>query len=97
MISKKEVEHIAKLARIDLSNKEIGKFQKELSKILNYFDLLKQADTSKTEPAFHPNKQKSGFMRKDEQKPETVELVNKLVESAPQKEKRHVKVKKVFK
>ncbi len=94
MISKKEVSHIAKLARIDLSDKEIGKFQKELSKILDYFDLLKGADTSNVEPAFHSVE--AGLMRKDEEKPESAELMNNLVEAAPEKIKRHIKVKSVF-
>ena len=94
MISKKEVSHIAELARIDLSDKEIGKFQKELSKILNYFDLLKEANTSKVEPAFYSVE--AGLMRKDEEKPESAELMNNLVEAAPAKIKRHIKVKSVF-
>ncbi|PIS17348.1 MAG: Asp-tRNA(Asn)/Glu-tRNA(Gln) amidotransferase GatCAB subunit C, partial [Candidatus Nealsonbacteria bacterium CG09_land_8_20_14_0_10_42_14] len=33
MISKKEVQHIAKLARLDLSQAEIEKYRKELSAI----------------------------------------------------------------
>lgn len=94
MISKKEVSHIAKLARIDLSDKEIGKFQKELSKILDYFDLLKEVDTSNVEPAFHSVK--DGLMRKDKEKPESAELMDNLVKAAPEKTKRHIKVKSVF-
>ena len=43
MISKEEVEHIAKLARLELTEKEIEKMQKDLSAILDYFDLLKNA------------------------------------------------------
>jgi len=93
MILKKEVSHIAKLARIDLSDKEIGKFQKELSKILDYFDLLKEADTSKVELDFHSV---GAVMRKDEEKPESAELMNNLVKSAPERTKRHIKVKSVF-
>jgi aspartyl/glutamyl-tRNA(Asn/Gln) amidotransferase C subunit len=94
MISKKEVSHIAKLARIDLSDKEIGKFQKELSNILDYFDLLKKADTSNVGPAFHPVG--AGLMRKDEEKPESAELMDNLIKAAPNKTKRHIKVKSVF-
>ena len=43
MISKEEVEHIAKLARLELTGKEVEKMQKDLSAILDYFDLLKKA------------------------------------------------------
>ncbi len=51
MISKKEVQHIAKLARLGLTEKEIEKFQRELSSILNYIEKLKEVDISKAEPA----------------------------------------------
>ncbi|MDP2664107.1 MAG: Asp-tRNA(Asn)/Glu-tRNA(Gln) amidotransferase subunit GatC, partial [bacterium] len=46
MISKEEVKHIAKLARLGLSDKEIGKFQKDLSSILDYVEKLKKVDVS---------------------------------------------------
>jgi len=41
MITKEEVKHIAKLARLGLTEKEIGKYQKELSSILDYIEKLK--------------------------------------------------------
>jgi len=41
MISKEEVKHIAKLARLGLTEKEVGKYQKELSSILDYIEKLK--------------------------------------------------------
>ena len=52
MISKKEIQHIAKLARLGLSNKEIEKMEKELSSILDHLNLLKEVDVSNTAPAF---------------------------------------------
>ncbi|MDD5606363.1 MAG: aspartyl/glutamyl-tRNA amidotransferase subunit C [Candidatus Pacebacteria bacterium] len=45
MISKKQVIHIANLSRIEISDKEAERFQKDFSDILNYFDLLKKAKT----------------------------------------------------
>ena len=100
MISKEEVKHIAKLARLGLNEKEIKKFQKELSDILDYFDSFKKIDVSKVAPTFHPTesllKDKTGKMRKDEAKPQSSEMANKLVEAAPQREKRHIKIKPVF-
>ena len=47
MISKEEVQHIAKLARLELTEKEAEKMQKDLSEILDYFDLLKKAPKAK--------------------------------------------------
>ncbi len=40
-----EVIKIAKLSRIKLQEEEIGFFQEELSKILNWIDMLKEVDT----------------------------------------------------
>lgn len=42
-ISKEQVEHIAKLARIEI--KDVGKFQKDLSSILDYVKQLEKVDT----------------------------------------------------
>ena len=44
MITKKEVKHVAKLARLGLTEKETSKYQKELSAILDYFEKLKELD-----------------------------------------------------
>ena len=49
-ISKKEVEHIADLARLELSEKEKVKFQKELGKIIEYIDKLKELDIENVPP-----------------------------------------------
>ena len=54
MIKKQEVQHIAKLARLGLTEVEIKKFQKELSSILDYFATLKEVDVLGIEPTFHP-------------------------------------------
>ena len=49
-ISLQEVERIAELARIGLTEKEKGKFSEELSAVLEYVEQLKEVDTSKVEP-----------------------------------------------
>ena len=53
MISRKEVQHIAKLARLGITREEEEKFAKELSSILDYFEKLKEVDVSKVEPTRH--------------------------------------------
>lgn len=47
MISKEQVEHIAKLARIELTEEEKEKFTKELSSILDYVEQLNKVDVAK--------------------------------------------------
>jgi len=53
MISKEEVQHIAKLARLGITKKEEEKFARELSKILDYIEKLKEVDISNIEPTSH--------------------------------------------
>jgi len=53
MISKKDVKHIASLARLELSPKEETKMQKDLSVVLDYFDVIKRAPVSGVEPMAH--------------------------------------------
>jgi aspartyl-tRNA(Asn)/glutamyl-tRNA(Gln) amidotransferase subunit C len=50
MISKKDLEKLAELARLDLNEKEEKKLLKDLGKILDYFEELKKADTENIMP-----------------------------------------------
>ncbi|MDP3882917.1 MAG: Asp-tRNA(Asn)/Glu-tRNA(Gln) amidotransferase subunit GatC [Candidatus Staskawiczbacteria bacterium] len=92
MISKEEVRHIAKLARLELTEEEITKMQKDLSQILDYFDLLKSATA--------PLKQGSGETRKanvlrlDEAMHS--QLSDKIIEAAPDKKDGYYKVKTIL-
>lgn len=45
MLTLEEVQKIAGLARIALSVEEVGKFQKDLSTVLDYVEELKAVDT----------------------------------------------------
>jgi aspartyl-tRNA(Asn)/glutamyl-tRNA(Gln) amidotransferase subunit C len=52
-ITKEEVLHVSRLARLTLLPDEISRYRKELSAILDYMDMLKELDTSGIEPTFH--------------------------------------------
>ncbi len=49
-LSREEVLHIARLARLGLSEEEINRFQKQLSNILENFELLNRVDTVNIPP-----------------------------------------------
>jgi aspartyl-tRNA(Asn)/glutamyl-tRNA(Gln) amidotransferase subunit C len=49
-LTREEVEHIARLARLELSGEEIELFQRQLSDILDYADRLSALDTSDIPP-----------------------------------------------
>ena len=49
----KEVEHVALLARLSLSDEEKALFSRQLSSILEYVDQLNELDTDDVEPLTH--------------------------------------------
>ncbi|MHA1439890.1 MAG: Asp-tRNA(Asn)/Glu-tRNA(Gln) amidotransferase subunit GatC [Promethearchaeota archaeon] len=51
--SKEVVEHVSKLALIDLKEEEKEMFAKQLSNIISYFKKLNDLDTSNVEPTTH--------------------------------------------
>ena len=52
-ISKKEIEHIAVLARLSLSEEEKEVFGPQLSGVLDYMEKLNELDTKDIEPTSH--------------------------------------------
>jgi aspartyl-tRNA(Asn)/glutamyl-tRNA(Gln) amidotransferase subunit C len=52
-LEREAVLHIAKLARVALSEDEIETFSEQLSEILTHFDVLSTVDTEGVEPTAH--------------------------------------------
>ena len=52
-ITIKDVEHVARLARLDLSAEEKERMRRELDGILSYIDKLRRLDTTGVEPTSH--------------------------------------------
>ena len=52
-LSKEQVEHIADLARIGLSDEEKGKLQEDLGAVLEYVEKLDKVDVSAVKPTAH--------------------------------------------
>jgi len=48
-----DIDYVAKLARIELSDEEKQKFSKQLAQILEYFQKLSKIDVSNVEPSAH--------------------------------------------
>lgn len=53
-VTKKDVEHIAKLANLKFDESEMEKLTGEMNKILLYMEKLNEVDTSSVEPLSHP-------------------------------------------
>lgn len=64
-LTEAQVRHIAKLARLTLTDAEVRKFALELTAILHYVDMLQEVDTKNIEPTAQVTRQSSVF-RDDE-------------------------------
>jgi aspartyl-tRNA(Asn)/glutamyl-tRNA(Gln) amidotransferase subunit C len=96
MITKREVKHIAKLARLGLAPKETGKLQKELSTILDYVEKLKEVDILGVAPTSHPFEIEN-VMREDIIKSKIKNQKSKiLLKLAPEIKNGYLKVKSIL-
>lgn len=94
-ISSEEVEHIAELARIELTKEENNKFADELSDILGYVELLQEVDTNQVEPL----SQATGtvnVLREDIAKKCDEDIRKKIIENFPEEKDGYIKVKQVM-
>jgi aspartyl-tRNA(Asn)/glutamyl-tRNA(Gln) amidotransferase subunit C len=53
-IDRKTVEHVARLARLQLTEEELARNEKQLGAILDYIAKLEKLDVSGAEPLVHP-------------------------------------------
>ena len=91
-IDKEEVMHIAKLADLNLSEKEIAGYTKDMQEILEYANMINNVNTESVEETVLVDKEKYNAFRKDEVK----EFKNKdlIMENAPSKEDGMFKIPK---
>lgn len=92
-IDRKEVEHVAQLARLQFDRAQLDMFVNQLNTILEYFDKLQEVDTREIDPTSHAVVMSNVF------RDDVVEdFSNKgiLLANAPSKEKGCFKVPKVI-
>lgn len=88
-ISVNDVEHVAKLARLELSEPEKQQFTEQLNKILNFMDKLNELDTENVKPTSHVI-QLSDVTREDEVRPSWP--IDKVMQNAPDEEEGQFRV-----
>lgn len=88
-----DVLHIARLARIKLSESDVDRFAAQLSGILDHFAALAAVDTGDLEPTAHPLPL-SNVMRDDEVAPSLSR--DEALVNAPQTEDGYVRVRAVL-
>jgi aspartyl-tRNA(Asn)/glutamyl-tRNA(Gln) amidotransferase subunit C len=95
MITKKEVGHVAKLARLGLGEKEKKKFTEELSAILDFVNKLNEVKTDKVDPTAQVTGLEN-VTREDKGREKTKQETDKLLELAPEVKNRHIRVKAIL-
>jgi aspartyl-tRNA(Asn)/glutamyl-tRNA(Gln) amidotransferase subunit C len=92
-ITEQEVEHVAKLARLELSAQEKEKLTDQLSNILTYVETLNGLDTKGVEPTAHVLDLKN-VMRDDVAAPSLPR--ERALANAPDQAAGHYKVPKII-
>jgi len=93
MLSKEEVIKLSNLARIELSETEIEKFQKDLSTVLDYVEELKKVDTEGLEEV----SQVTGLINvQREDKAVVAENHEEILSQAPEIKDGYFKVKAIL-
>ena len=94
-LTKKDVQHIANLARLDLTDKELKLYGSQLSDILNYISQLQEVDTTDIEPTAQVTGLENVF-REDEVEEWDKKESQTAIEQAPELKDGQVKVKRVL-
>ena len=92
MITVKDVEHVAKLARLELTEDEKVKFTKQLGDVLKYVEQMNEVDTTDVQPMAHAF-DLVNVMREDEVVSEQTK--EELMKNAPEEENGFFRVPKI--
>ncbi|HZG82465.1 MAG TPA: Asp-tRNA(Asn)/Glu-tRNA(Gln) amidotransferase subunit GatC [Brevibacillus sp.] len=92
-ITRKEVEHVANLARLQLTEEEVERYTKDLNAILDFAAKLNELDTSQVQPTSHATDVKN-VMREDVNRPSLP--IAEVLKNATDHEDDQFKVPAVF-
>jgi len=92
-VTRKDVDHIATLARLEFSEAEKEHFTHQINEILAYVEKLNELDTSNVEPLSHVIELNNVF-REDVVQPSLPQAT--ALQNAPSADDEHFKVPKVI-
>ncbi|AFV02435.1 Aspartyl-tRNA(Asn) amidotransferase subunit C [Dehalobacter sp. UNSWDHB] len=91
-LSREEVEHVALLARLQLSEEEVELYTEQLNSILGYAEMLQKLNTDQVSPTAHAV-QLVNILREDEVRPSMSR--DKILMNAPDEEDGFFRVPKI--
>ena len=92
-LSKEQVLHIARLAKLGLTQDEVEKMSEQLSNILDNFEILNKVDTNGVPPTAQPNAL-TNVLKDDVVKPSMSQ--DEVLANAPQRDGDYFRVKVVL-
>ncbi len=92
-LSREEVLHISRLARLGLSDEEVERLSRQLSHILESFEVLQEVDTEGIPPTAQPN-MLCNVLKGDKVKPSLPQ--DDVLANAPQKDGEFFQVRAVL-
>jgi aspartyl-tRNA(Asn)/glutamyl-tRNA(Gln) amidotransferase subunit C len=92
-LTRKDVEHVARLARLQLSDEELERMQSQLSAILDSMELLNEVDVSGV-PITSQVTGLVNVLRPDAARPSLTP--EEVLANAPDRDEQHFRVKAIF-
>ncbi|EPY2272732.1 Asp-tRNA(Asn)/Glu-tRNA(Gln) amidotransferase subunit GatC [Clostridium sporogenes] len=92
-VSKKDVEYVAELARLEFKEEEKGNFVNDLNKILNYMEKLDELNTDDVDIVVNPYYIENKYREDNVEK--SMEL-KEVIDNAPENLEEYVIVPKVI-
>ncbi len=92
-LTEKDVQYVAKLARLEITEAEAAKYTEQLGNILQYVEQLNKLDTAHVEPLTHPLDMKNVF-RPDVNEPSLTQ--KEVLSNGPEVQAGHFKVPKIM-
>ncbi|HEX3095823.1 MAG TPA: Asp-tRNA(Asn)/Glu-tRNA(Gln) amidotransferase subunit GatC [Patescibacteria group bacterium] len=93
MLTEEEVKKVAQMARIEMSDQEVTKFQKDLSSVLDYVAELQQVDTEGLEIV------SSVTGLENVERPDVARVIDyqeEILANAPERKDKYYKVKSIL-
>ncbi len=91
MVDKKQIKHIAELAKLNLRAHKEDKLLEEVASILDYIKVLEEVDVKGIEAMGHIQEEEN-ILKKDKIKETKDEAKKNILDSAPEKKSNYFKV-----
>lgn len=93
MVEKKQVKHVASLAKLSFDDKTLTKLSGQMQDIMNMIDELSEVDTQGVKPTTHISRQETAFR---EDKPQQGESRDELLKNVPEQKDGLIKVPSII-